>query len=342
MKENNHIDESILLDYILGRCTGARREEVDLWLKADPGNPAQLEALTRLWQETGKLTPAPAAFDTDTAWKKVSARIAAKEEASVKSPRLTFGRSRALYYAMALAATLLFFAGIASLIRWMAREPSDLMLFAIHQPVSDTLPDGSVVQLNKGSWISYNEALFLKNRSLKFYGEGFFKVMRDTTSPFTVSGENSGVKVLGTAFSFRSRAMNPSAVCVTEGKVEFRNLMTGEKGTFAVLEAGNKGVLDKDTTSAPIVSLMQGNEIFWNGHRLVFRDRPLGEVIPILEKAYGVHIAVSEEPVLSCRLTAAFAEETAGPVLDVIASTFSLQLENRDGTWYLKGNGCAQ
>lgn len=279
-------------------------------------------------------------FDTDAAWAKVSKRIDAYEAEHSPAPKLTFGSSRLLYYSLALAAGLLLLAGIVSLVRWIALPPAPQMIFSLHGSTTDTLPDGSIVNLSKGSWISYDPGSFSGKRSLRLYGEGIFRVRHDSLHAFTVKGEKSEARVLGTVFDYTARVMSPDMVSVAEGRVRFSGLQEKGDSGSVVLEAGKKGILKKGANGSPYVEPMQGGEMFWYDNRLVFRDYPLAKVIPVLNSAYKTNILASDSAVLKLRLTASFREENIKPVLEVISSTFNLELSLQDSTWYLKRKGC--
>ena len=62
-----------------------------------------------------------------------------------------------------------------------------------------TLPDGSLVELNAGSRLTYSNT----SRKVELQGEAFFQVQKDEVQ-FVVSTGISKVVVLGTAFNVRS------------------------------------------------------------------------------------------------------------------------------------------
>jgi len=86
-----------------------------------------------------------------------------------------------------------------------------------------TLPDGSVIKLNANSSLSYNKKTFLKNRTLNFEGEAYFKVAKG--SKFTVASSLGTVKVLGTQFNVINRGYLFETICY-EGKVQVNSEKT--------------------------------------------------------------------------------------------------------------------
>lgn len=78
------------------------------------------------------------------------------------------------------------------------------------------LPDGSEVQLNAASSISYNKKTWDEQRELQLTGEAFFQVEKG--SRFVVNTEYGDVTVLGTSFNVKTRQSKLEVICYT-GKV---------------------------------------------------------------------------------------------------------------------------
>ncbi len=91
------------------------------------------------------------------------------------------------------------------------------------QRLSIILPDSSTVILNSGSEVKYSSD-FGKQRAIWLEGEAFFKVTKNTKSPFIVHTNDFDVKVLGTEFNINSTTINQT-VSLATGKV---NIMLNE------------------------------------------------------------------------------------------------------------------
>jgi len=102
------------------------------------------------------------------------------------------------------------------------------------QKIEKSLPDGSTLELNAGSTVSYNESTFSDKRLLKLDGEAYFSVQKG--SDFSVLTPSGTVKVLGTEFNVFDRDGKMEVHCYS-GKVsvQFNNskevyfLQAGEK-----------------------------------------------------------------------------------------------------------------
>ena len=73
---------------------------------------------------------------------------------------------------------------------------------------------------------------------------------------------------------------------------------------------------------------------------LQFEGATLDQVAAQLERIYKVRISLRNERIAVCRLTAEFDDETLATILSVIAETFGLVVEERNGEYLIDGEGC--
>ena len=76
----------------------------------------------------------------------------------------------------------------------------------------DTLPDGSVVTINKGSSIAYASEFKGKSRALQLKGEAFFNVAPNKKKPFIISVNDVQITVVGTSFNVKDINGNTEVV----------------------------------------------------------------------------------------------------------------------------------
>jgi len=69
--------------------------------------------------------------------------------------------------------------------------------------ISHKLPEGSMIELNASSSVSYNKKKWNEDRLIYLQGEAFFDVVKG--SPFIVGTLNGQVEVLGTSFNVFNR-----------------------------------------------------------------------------------------------------------------------------------------
>ncbi|MBE0646335.1 MAG: FecR domain-containing protein [Bacteroidales bacterium] len=342
MNQNDHIDEHLLLQYLLGKSDSADKREIEEWLNKSDANRRQLDRLEVLWMETGKLVPPPVVVDTAAAWQRLSARIEAQENALETSKGGRIIRMQSIRWVAGIAAAVLVALGFW----WLGLfnpQHELLVMASIEEVMTDTLPDGSLVTLNKNSTLLYPEAFEKGEREVTLLGEAFFEVKHDSGKPFIVKAGSAGIRVAGTSFDVRAYPDQEVEVFVSTGTVILFRVdpKTGDSASV-ILTAGMKGILPVASEEPLIDSQHNPDELFWMNQKLEFRQTPLSEVVSLLMNCYHVQIQLSNEAIESCKLTAFFSGEPIDLILQVIADTFGLTLEQTDGTYRLTGNDCGE
>jgi transmembrane sensor len=337
----SHIEEHLLLKYLLGNCDADEQTRVRAWLNESKANQELLDKLEALWLEAGKMDPPPVAVDIDVAWERMSLRMDhfTKEKSRLPAGKLI--QAGWMRYALGAAALVLLLIGIYGLFRMILGPVKEMELVSTERVVADTLPDGSLISLNKNSRLIYPERFSGKTREVRLAGEAFFDVKRDSMQPFIIDAGIARVRVLGT--SFRVKAYKDSAVevNVTKGRVLFFtiNKLTGDTSSV-ILTAGAKGVLPLNSIMPLLVESSNPDDLFWFDRTLEFRRTPLSVVFSLLEKHYPVTIRVDNERINKCLLTATFSDDPVDRILQVIAGSFDLKVSVANQTCFISGNGC--
>jgi len=192
------------------------------------------------------------------------------------------------------------------------------------------LPDGSRVYLNEGSSIVYPES-FDRNRNVQLRGEAFFEVMSDPSNPFRVRSGNALITVLGTSFNVKESTADMAVeVLVRTGKVKVENEPVKQSVTLL------PGQFARSTEKSVEMSLQEDdNYLAWKTMEFRFVNRPLSEVLSVLEQSYHVKISAELEQSDSLRLTSAYKEQTIDAILETISTAFSFRLEKEGKNYYL-------
>lgn len=146
------------------------------------------------------------------------------------------------------------------------------------------LPDGSQVNMNSGSHISYKKFNWKDSRSLQLSGEAFFKVKKG--EKFKVNSANGSVIVLGTQFSVNSRGGLFQIECF-EGKV----LVVTKKNDSIVL---TKGLAFREQYKKQKEYTIEKTTSSWLKNQSTFYDMPILEVIEELERQFDILILGKE------------------------------------------------
>lgn len=191
------------------------------------------------------------------------------------------------------------------------------------------LPDGSTVYLNSESKITYPED-FLTNRKIELEGEGFFKVARDEAHPFTVEAKGILTTALGTSFNISTfKADEKVAVTLVTGKVRLN-----QKGSQKSLDLdpGEESLLSLESAELSKYAVETADRISWTEGVLRFSETPFEEMVPTLERWYGVKIEVSGNPGM-IKATGTFdSNESLRNVLHVLSASmeFEYELNNKE------------
>lgn len=146
------------------------------------------------------------------------------------------------------------------------------------EQVTISLPDGTQVTLNAGSRLSYNLSDYNSDeRQIKFDGEGYFRVAKNPSSPFSIVAKGLKVSVLGTTFNLRARSSDATAeLSLEEGSVRFLALKTGQN---VILSPNQKGILDQKRGTLTVEEERHVTDASaWRRGELVFRNIPFAEV----------------------------------------------------------------
>jgi|AntRauTorckE6833_2_1112554.scaffolds.fasta_scaffold00269_25 ferric-dicitrate binding protein FerR (iron transport regulator) len=154
---------------------------------------------------------------------------------------------------------------------------------------SITLPDGSAITLNSGSELKYSRLFNYTGRDVELYGEGYFQIVSQADNLFTVTTQNSQVKVLGTEFNltdWNQRNGIISKVTVTEGKVEYLNKTNA--GSF-ILEENDEAMIDQNFELIQQSADLK-NSIAWLSNNISFQNEPLVLAFEKLERRFEITI----------------------------------------------------
>ena len=148
-----------------------------------------------------------------------------------------------------------------------------------------TLPDGTIINLNTCSRLTYPESFSGKSREVFLDGEAYFDVAHDKRHPFIVRAGELKIRVLGTKFNVNASTLVPQITAtLIEGSIE---AVTGKKN---ILMKPNQQL--KYDTSSGRVSLTEltnaSREIRWTQNVWVLSDTPLLDICQRLEQQFNI------------------------------------------------------
>ncbi|RZF58852.1 FecR family protein [Sphingobacterium corticibacterium] len=193
-------------------------------------------------------------------------------------------------------------------------ETYDTLRTDFGQKAKIVLSDGSTVYLNAGSRLVYPKKFAVSSRQVFLEGEGFFEIAAQNGKPFLVHTAHTCTEVLGTKFNLCSFAEEQRTYLdVEEGKVRFTARDSRDTLLLFAHEAGvHEGQTIKDYSGAD----KQGN---WRNGYLIFDNQTLQEIVPILERWYGVTITLTDRKLASYRMRGHYHHASVHQILDDLA-----------------------
>jgi len=300
--------------YLLGEANAEEIRLVDEWLAANPENGNYYDQLKQVWEKS-KLIAASSSVDTNAAWNRFQARTQVHK---AKSRNSLFLR---------VAATVIFVIGVALLGIYLNDQYGNVPQMAvstIEKTLVDTLPDGSVVTLNKKSSISYPKKFKGNTRKIQLKGEAFFNVSPDKTKPFVIDVKDIQVEVVGTSFNIRENKESTSVIV--------------ETGIVKVTKAGNTitltaGEMMEIIDSGKIINKSKSSDKLYNYYRskqFVCEDTPLWKLVQVLNEAYGSEIVITRSELKDLKINTTFNDASLDEILSVIHETFLITVTKKD------------
>ncbi len=310
--------DEILVKYLLNEASEKEVQIVKSWMEQSADNKKYYEHFRLIWDESKKVE-LTSTIDENTAWKRFETGLqAGRFQKTTHLPETIALMPRRIFSKLAIAATVLVTIGIAAYFYSI----SGTTIASGNMVLVKTLPDNSVITLNKNSEISYKKSFNKTDRQLTLSGEAFFKVTPNKQKPFEIEVDNIKVTVVGTSF----------------------NINEDKKGTEVIVETGVVTVQLKDK----IVKLLPGQKIFiskdahellvqpnhnklYNYYRtneFVCNNTPLSELVEILNKNYNANIKILNPETANLRLTTKFSKESLDEILNIISETLNLTIEH--------------
>ncbi len=204
---------------------------------------------------------------------------------------------------------------------------------------SITLSDGTRVQLNSGSRLVFPAEFSDKNREVFLKGEGYFEVFKNPDKPFIVKTDFIDIKVLGTVFNVSAYEEEQMASAVlVEGKVVVaqKNKLFGN--TEKKLSPGQGCFYSSITFTSDIRNVDLYEYVSWKDGLLLFKDKPLVNIVNRVEKYYNKKILIDgeklENTLVSGKLVLA---DDIDEVMQYLAKTLEARYEkNKEGVFLIK------
>ncbi len=284
------------------------------WLAEDALNAAYYSQLKAVWEKSQVLAAA-STVNEQQAWEQF------RKRAQEIAPPATTSKTNNNWWKIAAAFIVLLGLGWMFFLWKGNNQPVQNIQVASGNAIkNDTLPDGSVVVLNKTSVLQYPEKFAKTNRKVSLTGEAFFQVTPNRKQPFIIEVNDIQVTVLGTSFNIKTQK-NKTEVLVETGTVQVT-----QKGKTQILHAGEKLVTVADSALGPVQPVNNRLYKYYRTREFACEDTPLWQLADALSEAYGVRIVIGRKELHNLPITTTFVNESLDRVLQVIHLTFDIKI----------------
>lgn len=221
----------------------------------------------------------------------------------------------------------------------MVAPSASTLVKASVEPIQK-LPDGSIVELNRGADIAVEYGVAIRRVRL-LRGEAHFRVEKDVGRPFVVRAGDVEVQAVGTAFTVQL-ARQAVEVVVTEGRVALdrANENVGGEPAPAIVKsmlvaAGNRVLVDRTAprSRTPEVHAMTATEIdsrlAWRVPLLQFSGMGMAEAVNLLNRSNRIQILLDDQSIGRLRVSGVFRSDNPEGFVRIVSATFDLKAENR-------------
>ncbi len=328
--------KNLIIKHLAGQTNQSDEEQMSQWLAASPRNNDKFIQLQRVWSAAGppKVNNTP---DVSVEWQKLEPSLhpqlgEKRRNGFLRRKRpVSFAGSFIRFRSAVVVGLVLLFV-LTGFMMWFTfiYNPVQTIYTQNGQTRTIGLPDGSTLQLNAGSDISYHKK-FTKNRQVNLHGEAFFTV-QPGDKPFVVITGNSKTTVLATRFNVWSRN-NRTRVTVQKGRVLFGVMNTSDPSV--ILTAGQTGEIVADNPPHKPDTTNSEYYLGWLDSRLMFHKTSLTEIVDELQRYYNVTITVENVNADSLTITGVFDRMPIEKVLSSICLTLDLQFFKTAGVFMI-------
>ena len=308
-----------------GRISDSEEARLQIWLNEKASHKQFFNQIQQIWENASIEEKEIDGSHLDKAWVKFSKRIE--------------GTGKVSWINRYAAAILILIGGLL----WFFNMDQGTKIQVVTISTDSlsrniTLPDGSLVQLNQHSQLSYNTPF--ESRYVEFQGEAIFDVVKNVEKPFSVFTKNAVIRVLGTSFNVRAYPDEDEIeVAVKDGHVAFEK--TDSSHQAIVLKIDQTGILEKQSGKLYKKGIhIAENSFSWQSKKIRFENTNLTEVFDVMERYYKAIIEVENEDLFLCHFTGIYENKSIEEVLTILEVALGITYTSKENIYIIKGGSC--
>ena len=318
MKES--INEILLHRFLNKETSEPEINEILHWVSASEENRIEFRKVHKLYH-LSNLKQYQSGIDVDDAWNKLLSQL---PKVKVK-PKIVY---MDVFRKVAVSVLIILAVGFGSLWtneHFFSGAKSAIVQFEAPKGEKSKiiLADGSHVWLNSQTVLKYDA---LNPRKVTIEGEAYFEVEKNRSHPFEVTtASGMKIKVTGTKFNLRSFASESFVeTTLDEGEV----IITGVNSEqLAVLNPGQQAIYSIKSNQLKVQNVLTEIYSLWKNNELRFSDISFVDLVPRIERWYGVSIELDPRISSKDRFTMTIKTESLRELLNMMKLTSKFNYE---------------
>lgn len=184
------------------------------------------------------------------------------------------------------------------------------------EKASILLSDSTMVLLNSGSILNYDNINYDNKRIVKLQGEAYFDVHTNPEKPFLVQLDKMTITATGTRFNvFSYENDNRIEATLEEGEI---TVTTMNDNKTHIVKPGQQAVFFNNTSQTLIRNVNTETYTSWKENKLRLIDTPMEEALRRIARKYNVVFEIRGSKLLDLRYTATFIDESVDEVMRML------------------------
>jgi len=320
----------LLVRYITKQANDAETNEVKRWISLHPENEQYFVELYEAWQKM--LYIKAENIDEEKAYQLFLTKITPQKQRTISYR----------WAKIAASLLLLILSSILILRHRSSPAPEKVQVIAQNGSVKKlSLIDGTIVWLNAGSIIKYDDGFDKTNRTVYLEGEAFFEIGPNPKNiPFLVKTKNYTIRDIGTKFNLKAYPGDPFfETTVVKGEIAVEGNSENNPNEVNRIYVKPQQVLkiyyhpEKEDSKDIVKVANSYNEVRvsqvdsakmqiydgWKDNLLIFDGITLNEIARVLERRYDVKITIGNHELQNIKYSGSFKSvPEIGKVLQII------------------------
>ncbi len=324
--------KSTIKNYLSGKSSSTEQKELLEWLRKE-NHLSEFQSVKEEWKD--EVIKQEHSSEHQQNWINVQNSIQGRTQSELFQVK----RILKIFQYAAIFALLISVPAIIYMMQ--SKSPDDQLIYTtvaadFGQISKVVLPDSTVIWVNSGSTIKYNNHFSASNRDIELIGEAFFKVHKNKDLPLVVSSEDLRVKVLGTEFCVSAYPEEKDIQVVLEkGKVELCS--SSQTNIKQEMKPGELASFNKEKKEMVLSTVNTGLFTSWKDGLINIYNLPLSELVLKLEKRYNQKFEV-DDAIKNIPYTFTIKNEHLSSILSLMEKITPVDIVQRGNVIELKYN----